>query len=171
MGTRQPHAKVQYWRQTFQPKGAVYGQDSIENLRGVLGIFWMRETETDPFTIAECERGYRVGFYNKWSRMTWVDPPKPRYWWERMGLYLQAHDLHKFGAQSVNARSRYVGVPYWLLVVLTAIPPGLWLRSRFLRRYPAGAGFCAACGYDLRATPDRCPECGTEAPKPRALDA
>jgi len=53
-------------------------------------------------------------------------------------------------------------VPYWALlagaVALPAIRTRRWWRHRVRRR----SGLCPACGYDLRATPDRCPECGRD---------
>jgi hypothetical protein len=63
-------------------------------------------------------------------------------------------------------RLRMLIVPYWSLTLLTAILPAIWFRAawrRRVRRRRDAGGLCPACGYDLRATPGRCPECGAAA--------
>jgi hypothetical protein len=53
-------------------------------------------------------------------------------------------------------------VPFWLVWIAAAALAIALLASRWHRRRVEHlAGVCAACGYDLRATPERCPECGT----------
>jgi hypothetical protein len=48
--------------------------------------------------------------------------------------------------------------PLWVPTAAFALLPSIRLIARWRRRPPAG--HCPDCGYDLRATPDRCPECG-----------
>jgi hypothetical protein len=62
-----------------------------------------------------------------------------------------------------------VVVPHWMLLAPTVVLPlvagARALRRRWRARNRQRAGHCPVCGYDLRATPDRCPECGA-APQP-----
>jgi hypothetical protein len=69
----------------------------------------------------------------------------------------------------VGVESRWHGrlnrllLPYWSLCLLFAALPLTWARRAIRARITRSrqqTGLCPTCGYDLRATPDRCPECG-----------
>jgi len=60
-------------------------------------------------------------------------------------------------------RSRYntvINIPHWAPAIAFSILPAIRLIGFARRRKRLRAGHCRSCGYDLRATPDRCPECG-----------
>jgi hypothetical protein len=58
--------------------------------------------------------------------------------------------------------------PCWSAELLFIVfPLGRVSYLMFRRRLrPIPERICRLCGYDLRATPDRCPECGAIPPKP-----
>lgn len=91
-------------------------------------------------------------------------------------FYASGLPLHGFGFRFrlkprpfYATAARYYGlqivIPDWFLVVaLLAGPLLLWWRRRraaMRQRY----FLCPTCGYDLRASTDRCPECGTAIPQ------
>jgi hypothetical protein len=54
----------------------------------------------------------------------------------------------------------WVAVPLWFLLLVSLVMPALALRRWRRERVRRQIDHCRHCGYDLRATPERCPECG-----------
>ena len=66
---------------------------------------------------------------------------------------------------TAERQSGSLAVPYWLLGSLFAISLGVSsvpLYRQRRRRKRKKLGLCVKCGYDLRASKERCPECGEE---------
>jgi hypothetical protein len=66
----------------------------------------------------------------------------------------------QFGGAGTSSYAHVIA-PHWFLLLLLTTPVALTLRRRILRARAIRAGLCGKCGYDLRGSPLRCPECGT----------
>jgi hypothetical protein len=99
------------------------------------------------------------------------DPPK-WYWWKNVGATGYYRALPTWAALGVGyhiqttqswdgrvGHIRHWWTSYLNVCLLSAVLPALWV-TRAVRRRRHGENVCPSCGYDLRATPDRCPECG-----------
>lgn len=71
---------------------------------------------------------------------------------------LAGFELTGFPADSFHRW--YAAVPLWFPTLISALLCLLFVR--LFRRSPFPPGCCRQCGYDLRASPAKCLECGTK---------
>lgn len=97
-----------------------------------------------------------------YKRFDWERDKHPRRWadginrptfWDRVGFDVLI-------SRSPTYTFHRLVVPYWFVVLVLAVAPGWRLTRWWRRRRQRRLGHCFVCGYDIRATPDRCPECG-----------
>jgi predicted RNA-binding Zn-ribbon protein involved in translation (DUF1610 family) len=111
----------------------------------------------------------------RWLHISVSDPPPARrpFWrldrlagsqLDRRGGVLGLNYLHAtfvFEPSSAIMAFRTIVVPYWMVALLTGVLPALRLARWQRRRARRARNQCLSCGYDLRASTHRCPECGT----------
>jgi len=150
---------LKYIDSPFQPVcsypwiGSSKGQLRLLRLNGSFGI-------ADP-----------VGYQRRLDFAPFATVPPSRLKGE-LHLKFTGFELYDRPAEATSARGaglfwldgvRWLTIAWWWIAIVGALLPLLWTwiwakqRSRIRA---GGRGICMACGYDMRATPERCPECG-----------
>jgi hypothetical protein len=86
--------------------------------------------------------------------------PRRAWWW--LGFdYRRESVSDPDPVLTTSYEARWYRAPHWAIATLWAVLPAVFLARRWRQRRRKRHGFCLICGYDLRASPERCPECGT----------
>jgi hypothetical protein len=104
-----------------------------------------------------------IGRPRSWGSQALRDVGSPQRTWDRLGF----HFLSKTQAWSWRGRMTLLTVPFWFLTSISAFLPLAHVATTLRRSHRRRHLLCVECGYDLRATPDRCPECGDIPRKPK----
>ena len=89
-------------------------------------------------------------------------PPESQWDKTRFGFKFVLSNVRRDSQGTSNFPRAFI--PYWFIALLTAVLPCVWWSRRRRHRTRLREHRCLVCGYDTRATPGRCPECGTIAP-------
>ena len=132
------------------------------NARGRLAITALREP-----TGATPVGGSTGVSYQRESLGTFVPEANidPVAAWEFGGtIYQPTNSVAHFP----SVRYQLLVIPWWQFTTTAAFAPLVWLSGstrRWRKSQRVRTSQCKRCGYDLRASPNRCPECGSPAPK------
>jgi len=92
-----------------------------------------------------------------WSYENWSEGPIKHWRWQ--WLWFTWRDESRFSGTGSIFSNPVLGVPYWACTIVFGALPARQLMA-WRRRIRRPTGVCSSCGYDLRASLGRCPECG-----------
>ena len=130
----------------------------LRSQRGELGVIDVRRWR-EPRRWHAHEMGTRVSWWVA-DDVDEYPPDLARFARGGLGFWCGTKHLNVHSAAG-RISVTVIGVPYWFTAATSAVAPFFWIARRARLRRRRNSGRCLNCGYDLRASPLRCPECGT----------
>lgn len=161
---------IRYVRDFSSRDGLVQIRCSLLALRGGFCLDFTHHHATTPESVADLlEDHVWHAPLEVWSNPVMEPDAANNEYLPRRSYLFMPTSPSPLGFQFNSRRGLYQGnyywdgaaaIPFWFPVVVCSGLPLLWTWRRRRTRIRVRQGRCRFCGYDLRATSDRCPECG-----------